>query len=204
VSGEARGAGKNRNLATRESGGEARGKSAPLRWDAITPFADAGFRAVFDSSAEALLVVDPAGVIQKANQRARDVLRMREANISHTPLDNFVAALSPEKLSRMGIEEAPVAPASVEALLPSGSPIRVTLRAILPGSGHMLLCLDDIPDRDRADRAEAELRSVAESAAAVLFDSMGAVRFASPRFAELLGLEPRQAANIVSAATNSK
>jgi signal transduction histidine kinase/CheY-like chemotaxis protein len=177
-----------------------RGKGAPLRWDAIAPFADAGFRAVFDSSAEALLVVDPAGVIQKANPRAREVLRMREANVARTPLDSLVAALSPEKLSRLGIEEAPLAPPSVEAMLASGSPVRVTLRAILPGSGHMLLCLDGVPDRERAERAEAELRTVAESAAVVFFESAGTIRFVSPEFAELLGMEGREASSIATAA----
>src|SRR6185437_2710898 len=47
-----------------------RGANGTLCWDSIAPFADAGFKAVFDSSAEALLVVDAAGVIQKANPRA--------------------------------------------------------------------------------------------------------------------------------------
>ena len=175
-----------------------RSKAAPLHWDNIAPFADASFRAVFDSSAEALLVVDPAGLIQKANPRARDVLRMREGNLTHTSLDDFVATLSPEKLTRMGIEEAPLAPPSVEALLASGSPIRVTLRAVLPGSGHMLLCLDGVPDRERADRAEAELRASAESATVVFFEASGAVRFASPRFVELMGMDPRDASNLSS------
>lgn len=188
-----------KNIAASEAGGINRSKTPPLRWDNIAPFADAGFRAVFDSSAEALLVVDPAGVIQKANQRARDVLRMREANLARTSLDDFVATLSPEKLTRMGIEEAPLAPPSVEALLASGSPIRVTLRAVLPGSGHMLLCLDCVPDRERADRAEAELRASAEWAAVVFFDANGSVRFASPRFSELLGMDARDAANISTA-----
>ncbi|HEY6466859.1 MAG TPA: ATP-binding protein [Candidatus Acidoferrales bacterium] len=177
-----------------------RAKSGPLRWDDIAPFADAGFRAVFDSSAEALLVIDAAGTIQKANQRAREVLKMREANISRTSLDDFVATLSPEKLTRMGIEEAPLAPKSIEALLASGSPVRVTLRAVLPGSGDMLLCIDGNSDRERADRAEAELRAAADWEAVVFFESGGAVRYASPRFSELLGLDARAASNLSSAA----
>jgi signal transduction histidine kinase/CheY-like chemotaxis protein len=177
-----------------------RGKSGSLRWDDIAPFADAGFRAVFDSSAEALLVIDAAGMIQKANQRAREVLKMREANISRRSLDDFVATLSPEKLTRMGIEEAPLAPASVEALLASGSPVRVTLRAVLPGSGDMLLCIDGNSDRERADRAEAELRAAADWEAVVFFENSGVVRYASPRFAELLGLDARTASNLASAA----
>lgn len=189
-----------KNIAASETGAVTRSKTPPLRWDNIAPFADAGFRAVFDTSAEGLVVVDAVGVIQKANQRARDVLRMREANLAHSSLDDFVATLSPEKLTRMGIEEAPLAPPSVEALLASGSPIRVTLRAVLPGSGHMLLCLDGVPDRERAERAEAELRASVESASIVFFDGNGAVRFASSRFAELLGMDPRDAANISTAA----
>jgi two-component system, NtrC family, sensor kinase len=74
------------------------------------------------------------------------------------------------------------------------------LRAVLPGSGHMLLCLDSVPDRERAERAEAEVRAVCEFAALVVFDSVGAVRFASPRFAEMLGMDARAAASIASAA----
>ena len=177
-----------------------RGAGGAHRWDSIAPFADAGFRAVFDSSREPLLVVDAAGVIQKANERAREVLRMREANISRSSLDDFVAILSTEKLTRMGIEEAPLAPASVDGLLPSGSPVRVTLRAVLPGTGDMLLCVDGNSDRERADRAEAELHAAAASEAVVFFESSGAVRYASPRFAELLGLDAHAAAGIATAA----
>jgi len=185
-----------------------RGKSGGLRWDNIAPFADAGFRAVFDSSGEALLVIDAAGAIHKANQRARDVLRVREAQLARTSLDDLVSPLSADQLSRIGIREEPLTapngprtqPPSVDALLASGVPVRVTLRAVLPGSGHMLLCLDGVPDRERADRAEAELRAMAESAAVVFFDSEGAVRSASPRFAEFLGMEPRSCAAIATAA----
>ncbi|HKV48105.1 MAG TPA: ATP-binding protein [Candidatus Acidoferrales bacterium] len=177
-----------------------RGANATLHWDSIAPFADAGFKAVFDSSAEALLVVDAAGVIQKANPRAREVLRMREGNVAHSSLDDFVATLSTEKLTRMGIEEAPLPPAGVDALLASGSPVRVTLRAVLPGSGDMLLCIDGNSERERAERAEAELRAAVDSEAVVFFESSGAVRYTSPRFAELLGLDRPSAAIIASAA----
>ncbi len=171
-----------------------------LGWDSIAPFADAGFRAVFDSSAEALLVVDAAGTIQKANPRAREVLKMREANLARSSLYDFVASLSSEKLTRMGIGEAPLPPAGFDALLASGSAVRVTLRAVLPGSGDMLLCIDGSSDRERAERAEAELRAAADSEAVVFFDAAGAVRYASPRFAEIVGLDARSAANIASAA----
>jgi signal transduction histidine kinase/ActR/RegA family two-component response regulator len=178
------------NLAANRETKAERRKGGALRWDAIAPFADAGFRAVFDSSGEALVVVDPAGVIQKANPRARDVLKMRENTLSRASLDRFMTNLPAEKLARIGFDDAS-AGGSVDAVLPTGSPVRVTLRSILPGSGHMLLCLDSPPDRERAEHAEAELSAVGESAAIVLFDGTGAVRFVSPRFAQLLGLDSR-------------
>ncbi len=186
------------NPSTNDLSATAGGRPAGLSWESIAPFADAGFRAVFDTSAEALLVVDSAGVIQKANSRARNVLKMRETHLMRTSLDDLVATLSPERLTSMGIDEASLSPPSVDALLAGGAPIRVTLRAVLPGSGDMLLCLDSAPDRERADRAEAETRALAESLAVVLFDSTGQVRFASPRFAEMVGLEARESANIVT------
>jgi PAS domain-containing protein len=37
------------------------------------------FNAVFDSSAEALVLVDSAGGIQRANSRARELLRLQDA-----------------------------------------------------------------------------------------------------------------------------
>ncbi len=169
-SGGARGS---QNFTAVEKSALDRGAGGALRWDKITPFADAGFRAVFDSSGEALLVVDATGVIQKANQRARDVLKMREANVTRSSLDGFVATLSTEKLTRMGIEGAPLAPASIDALLASGSPVRVTLRAVLPGSGDTLLCVDGNSDREPTDRAEAEPRAAADSEAVVFSRAMG-------------------------------
>lgn len=170
-----------------------------LSWDSIAPFADAGFRAVFDSSAEALLVVDAAGIIQKANQRARQVLHMREKNLAHASLSEFVTTMPFEHLSRIETDACSPIPPSQMALLASGLAIRLTLRAVLPGSGDMLLCLEGAPDRERADLAESEIRAIAETTAVVLFDSDGAIRFASPRFAELLGMEPREAAGFATA-----
>jgi signal transduction histidine kinase/ActR/RegA family two-component response regulator len=199
VSAKLRGGSESQNPSAGGTKGSSGGKLRGLRWDSIAPFADAAFRAVFDTSAEALLVVDAAGVIQKANSHARGVLKMRDANLMRTSLDNLIATLSPETFTRMETDETPFAPFSVDGLLAGGAPVRVTLRAVLPGSGDMLLCLDGAPDRERADRAEAELRAVVESMAVVLFDSAGQVRFASDRFAEMLGLEPRESANITAA-----
>ncbi len=200
MNGKSRGSNGGQSHLPGETTAPDRDKARGLRWDNIAPFADAGFRAVFDSSAEALLVVDAAGVIQKANRRARETLKMREASLTRSSLNDFVAAISADRLAPLGTGDAPLAPIGVEAVLSSGSPIRVTLRAVLPGSGHMLLCLDSAWDRGRAERAEAELRASAESIAVVFFDETGSVRFASQRFREMLALEPGEAAKVKGAA----
>ncbi len=44
------------------------------------PLDDAAFSAVFDSSGEALLLLDSMGVIQRANKRARELLHLKEVD----------------------------------------------------------------------------------------------------------------------------
>src|SRR5271155_1124026 len=51
-----------------------------------SPAADADFCAIFDSSAEALIVIDAGGAIQMANPRARDLLRLKESGNPGTGL----------------------------------------------------------------------------------------------------------------------
>lgn len=166
-------------------------KSSVQPWESIAPFADATFRAVFDSSAEALLVVDQAGSVQKANPRAREVLRIREATGPRRLFDTFLAP-SHENVLRSAARELSAEGSSIAIALAAGSlPIRVTLRAILPGSGDLLLCVDAASDRQRAEQAEAQFHAAAESTAMVLFEKEGGLRFVSPRFAELVGLAPK-------------
>lgn len=46
----------------------------------LAPQTDEAFNAIFDSSAEALVVIDSAGVIQRANSRARELLRLQRSS----------------------------------------------------------------------------------------------------------------------------
>jgi signal transduction histidine kinase/CheY-like chemotaxis protein len=103
---------------------------------------DAAFNAVFDSSGEALLLLDSTGIIHRANEQARELLRLKEtdrrAELEEvlsgplaTQIQSFWAQASPPSESR-----------SLNASLPSGFPIRITLRSILPGSHHLLLCME--------------------------------------------------------------
>lgn len=159
---------------------------------------DAAFNAVFDSSAEALVLVDTAGAIQRANPRARDLLRLKDANVRRTILGELLPGASPEQLSQHWLQGAPPVPQTMETSLASGFPIRVTLRTIVPGTRHLLLCLEESSVVQRAEarwrQLEAELRTVLDSVPAgiVLVDLTGRVRFSSARFGELFGLEARE------------
>ena len=83
-----------------EMSGNARGsshtaQSSPHPQPNTLPlFADAGFNAVFDSSGEALIVVDRKGLIQQANVRARELLRLRDSSTSRAGLLDFFATPS--------------------------------------------------------------------------------------------------------------
>ena len=93
-------------------------------------------------------------------------------------------------------------PQSVNATLPAGFPIHITLRSILPGTHHLLLCLEDGSVVQRANekwrQVEVELRSVLDSVSAgvLLIDPLGRVRFSSARFVQLFSLDVRAMAQM--------
>jgi signal transduction histidine kinase/ActR/RegA family two-component response regulator len=161
--------------------------------------ANADFCAVFDSSAEVLIVIDAGGVIQMANPRARDLLRLKESANPRTGLGDLLAETPADKLAFLWGDSSPSAAArSLDASLASGTPIRIVLRTILPGSRLLLLCIEDGPIVGRAEvewrHVEAELRGVLDSlqVGVVLLDSSGRIRFSNARFGQLFGLGVRQ------------
>jgi len=164
----------------------------------IQILADAGFNAVFDSSAEALIVVDSSGAIQRANKRACEMLPLKNGKLRHSKLVEFLANPPASDLKDL-YEQAKSsdAPASFETSLASGYPIRVTMRSALPGSQDVLLCLEEGSVVQRAEakwrHIEAELRSVLDSVAIgiILLDTSGKVRFANARFGQLFGFDFR-------------
>ncbi len=171
--------------------------------DATRILVDEAFRAVFDSSGEALIVVDSSGILQRANVRASELFRLQETHLrSASPKDVLFASLA-EKFVSLGVNTVfSAAQQSFDASLANGFPIRVTLRSILPGSHHLLLCLEEGPVVRCAEakwrQADAELRSVLDSVQTgiILFDFRGRLRCSSARFAELFGLDTRQLAII--------
>jgi signal transduction histidine kinase len=155
---------------------------------------DVGFNAVFDSSGEALLVVDPTGVIERSNQRARELLRITNPRLRPVSLSAYLSRIPepfPEILADGKLSR------SLDVSLATGFPIRISLRSILPGSNHLLLCLEDGSLVQRAEakwrQLDAELKSVLESIpeGVILCDASGRVRFSNIRFGQLFSLDAR-------------
>jgi two-component system NtrC family sensor kinase len=171
--------------------------------DMIQILADAGFSAVFESSGEALIVVDTSGLIQRANPQACEMLRLKSGDFRQVSLDELLGNTPLGKLDEFyGQKPSPAAPASVEVSLRSGFPIRVTLRSPLPGSRDLLLCLEEGSIVHRAEakerQIEAELRSVLDSVAigVILLDGSSRLRFANARFGQLFGFDFRTLAEM--------
>jgi PAS domain-containing protein len=159
------------------------------------------FSAVFESSGEALLVVDSMGSVRRVNRRSREMLRFTEAPEREKNLADLISA--PSESDLLSWRKQSVASAdskarqnlqSLNGAFANGFPARFTLRTVLPGSGHLLLCIEDgvlaRRSKERTHQLEAELSRLLDAleAGVVLFDSHGRIRFANARFGQLLGL----------------
>lgn len=160
------------------------------------------FNAVFDSSAEALVLVDSAGGIQRANSRARELLRLQDLGKSRNGLTEMFPGAHSADLSRFWKRPIDPLPLTADTRLGSGVALRVTLRAIVPGSQRLLLCLEESSIVQRAElrwrQVESELRGILESvrAAIVLYSATGHLRFFNVRLSELFGLDIRETQKI--------
>jgi two-component system cell cycle sensor histidine kinase/response regulator CckA len=115
--------------------------------------AGANFGAVFESSAEALLLVDERGYIRRANQCARDLLRLKEHHPGRLKLAEILSSASTDELEHFlarvpralpsGLRAAAQEAAAFDGRLGTGFPVRLMRRALLPGSGEWLLCAED-------------------------------------------------------------
>lgn len=176
--------------------------------DMLQLLTEASFRAVFESSGEALVVVDAKGRIQRANRRACELLGGQNGNPTRAPLGDFLLMPSASELASFwtrALSSEPVpspGKTNLEAQLPNGFLVRVTVRAKMPGSQDLLVCFEEGSIVQRADKkwrqAEAELLSVLDSVQAgiILFDPSGRVRFSNAHFAQLFGLDARMFAKL--------
>lgn len=190
---------------SRDSEGLSGSSPSHARSQAARPLVppDPAFDAVFDSSAEALVVIDSVGEIQRANTRARELLRLRSSRGGARFPELFSHPHEHQLCELWNGGPAPL-PRSIDAPLCTGVPMRVTLRAILPGSQHLLLCLEEGSVVQRAEnhwrQVESELRGILDSvqSAIVLYSATGEIRYCNMRFAELLGLDFRELRKIQS------
>lgn len=159
--------------------------------------ADEAFNAVFDSSAEALVVIDSAGAIHRANARARELLRLPDSG-TYSKVPDLLSRTDSNDLAKLWNQTGTPLPRNLDVRSKTGVPLRITLRAILPGSRHLLLCLEESSIVKRAElhwhQVESELRGILESvdAAIVLFSAAGQTRFFNARFGQLMGCDLRQ------------
>jgi signal transduction histidine kinase/FixJ family two-component response regulator len=95
---------------------------------------------------------------------------------------------------------------SLDGSFANGFPARFTLRSVLPGSGYLLICIEDgvlaKRSEERTHQLEAEVSSLLDAleAGVILFDPYGRIRFANARFGQLFGLnlKGKQAAHTIS------
>ena len=160
---------------------------------------DAGFSAVFDSSDEALLLVDTAGIVRRVNRRARQLLPTQGEELTDSRLANYFSRPSAEEFEAW-CQRARSSQILVteDGELSTGLPIRFNFRANFAAANLLLLCLEEGSLVQRAEskwrQLEAELLSVLDSVQAgiVLLDLAGRMRFSNVRFSQYFALERRQ------------
>jgi PAS domain S-box-containing protein len=166
------------------------------------PLREPAFRAVFESSREALAIADPEGRLLEANPPARELLRLKEVDLAAASLADLLSKPGPKELRARIVQAASAGNTSVDGELRSGFVIRLTFRGVLPDSNALLICLEEGSVVSRAEgkwrQIDAELRSVLEStdAGILLFDATGRMRFSNHRFAQFFGLEIRRLARL--------
>jgi signal transduction histidine kinase/ActR/RegA family two-component response regulator len=131
----------------------------------IELFTGAGFGAVFESSGEALVVVDARGAVHRANAPARDLLRLGDASPARANLASLLSAHSAAGFIAFCARNSPPSPhcsrgaEPFDATLSSGFPVRIAFRARMPGSQGLLLCLEDGSIAGRPDRKSRQVQS---------------------------------------------
>lgn len=139
--------------------------------------------------------IDDQGVIQRANRRAMELLRLKPSHLQGAALSSLLRHPPAESLAAWYGRAAEEEPPPLEAMVSTGFPIRVSFRAALPGTGHLFLCLHEGLVAPRAQEKgrplEAELRSVLDSieVGVLLLDEAGRIRFANARLGQWFGLD---------------
>jgi signal transduction histidine kinase/CheY-like chemotaxis protein len=164
--------------------------------DAHGALGDPAFHAVFDSSSEALVLLDAGGIIMRVNRRSSEMLHAKGEDLfgssfapllSRPPLQEF------QRLCQLALSSADQA--AVDGELSTGFPVHLNFRASLADGTLLLLCVEEGTLAQRAEakwlQVEAELLSVLDSlqAGVVLVNLAGRLRYSNARFSQYFGLD---------------
>jgi signal transduction histidine kinase/CheY-like chemotaxis protein len=174
-------------------------RSSGLALATNSPLQEFAVYAVFDSSDEALTLVDGDGVIQRANRRACELMAAKSDDVVGSRLASYFAQPAGSEFENLyELARSSQVVARMDGELKTGFPVRINFRARLGADQLLLLCLEEGSLVQRADgkwrQLEAELLSVLDSvqAGVVLVDLAGSLRFSNARFSQYFGLERDQ------------
>jgi signal transduction histidine kinase/CheY-like chemotaxis protein len=183
----------------------ANGRGGGLALVSSASLEDFAVYAIFDSSDEALTLVDGDGVIQRANRRACELMAAKSDEVVGSRLVSYLAQPAVKEFENLyQLARATQAVARIDGELKTGFPVRLNFRAQLGAGQLLLLCLEEGSLVQRAEgkwrQLEAELLSVLDSvqAGVVLVDLAGRLRFSNARFSQYFGLERDQLRSTVS------
>ncbi|HUO35911.1 MAG TPA: ATP-binding protein [Candidatus Acidoferrum sp.] len=159
-----------------------------------------GFDLLFETSGEALAILSTQGVLKCANRKASALIRFagplpKSAGIN-PQLQNAISSLALKGTRREASRKEAKRNNADERR--GATALRVTLRAILPDTGDLLVCLEDgVADgqgEESWEQTKAERDSLLEGveAGVLLLDAMGGVRGTNARFARLFSLDERE------------
>ena len=156
------------------------------------------YRSLFESSTEALVVIDACGKILEANRQARELLHWKSEIGSNFKLSQFFDDSDASGFGAwLGRAASAVRLPALQVHFQNGLHVRVALRQVLNGGHRLLVSLEEGSVTQRAEsrwkQTQAELCSVLDAVQAgiLLVDANGRIRRANSRLGMLFGLETR-------------
>jgi signal transduction histidine kinase/CheY-like chemotaxis protein len=159
---------------------------------------ESAYRALLESSTDAILVVDSAGEVKGMSRRARELFCNKKDSDSPPPLVAFFRDPGADEIRTwLRNRDAHQTAGTLECTLRSGSKVRLSLRSVFGGGPRLLVAIEEGSVVHRAERRanqlEAELCSVLDAvrSGVLLVDSQGRVRHTNARFGLFFGIESR-------------
>ncbi len=172
--------------------------------------AESSDRAVLESSAEWILILDREGIVREASRAARENLSLEGSRLENVRLEELFAPAARDAVrewrASAGNASAGSVPAPLEAELTGGLTVRLHLRRGLPGLPTRNACwqvsLENVSAlrsaENLAQQAEAELRSLLDAvdSGVLLLDRAGRIQLFNDRLAQLMGVDARRVSEL--------